>query len=194
MKKIITISRQFGAGGSSVGERLARELGYEYYDKEIILTAARESNIDVNSLVEWDEKIPISFGFTQSLFDFYNRPLSELIFNAQKKVIRKVAQKGNCVILGRNANCILKEYDNTLHVFIHADFNWRLERMKRKMPDTSESKIIEGMKTADKARAKYCSYHTHTVFGAADNYDLCLSTSSLGIDKCIEIIKSACEK
>lgn len=193
MKKIITISRQFGAGGSSVGERLARELGYEYYNKELILTCAREANIDVNSLVEWDEKVPVSFGFTQSLFDFYNRPLSEQIFNAQKKVIRKFAQKGNCVILGRNANHILKEYDDTLHIFIHADFNWRLERMKKKMPDSSESKIIEGMKTADKTRAKYCSFHTNTVFGAADNYDLCLSTSSLGIDKCIEIIKCACK-
>ncbi len=193
MKKIITISRQFGAGGSSVGEKLARELGYEYYNKDIILTAARESNLDVNSLVEWDEKIPISFGFTQSLFDFYNKPLSDQIFNAQKSIIRKIAQKGNCVILGRNANHILKEYDNTLHLFIHADFNWRLERMKKKMPDVTENKIIADMKTADKARAKYCSYHTNTVFGAAENYDLCLSTSSLGIDKCIEIIKNICE-
>lgn len=193
MKKIITISREFGAGGSSIGEKLARELGYEYYNKELILTAARESNLDVDSLVEWDEKIPISFGFAQSLFDFYNRPLSEQIFNAQKKVIRMFAQKGSCVILGRNANHILREYDNTLHIFIHADFNWRLERMKKKMPGVSESKVIEDMKTADKARAKYCSFHTNTVFGAADNYDLCLNSSKLGIDKCIEIIKSACE-
>lgn len=191
MKKIITISREFGAAGGSIGERLAKELCFEYYDKELILTAARESNIDVDSLVKWDEKLPVSFGFTQSLFDFYNRPLSEQIFNAQKKVIRQFAQKGNCVIIGRNANQILKEYDNTLHVFIHADFNWRFERMKEKMPDIADSKIIEGMKTADKARARYCVYHTKTEFGIADNYDLCLSTSKLGIDKCIEIIKSA---
>lgn len=191
MKKIITISREFGAAGGAIGARLAKELGYEYYDKELILTAARESNVDVDSLVKWDEKLPVSFGFTQSLFDFYNTPLSEQIFNAQKKVIRQFAQKGNCVIIGRNANHILKEYDNTLHVFIHADFNWRFERMKEKMPGVTDNKVIEGMKTADKARARYCIYHTKTEFGAADNYDLCLSTSRLGIDKCIEIIKSA---
>lgn len=191
MKKIITISREFGAAGGTIGERLAKELGFEYYDKELILTAARESNVDVDSLVKWDEKLPVSFGFTQSLFDFYNRPLSEQIFNVQKKVIRKFAQKGNCVIIGRNANHILKEYDNTLHVFIHADFNWRFERMRGKMPGVSDSKVIEGMKTADRARARYCTYHTNTAFGAADSYDLCLSTSRLGIDKCIEIIKSA---
>lgn len=191
MKKIITISRQFGAAGGTIGEKLARELGYEYYNKELILSAAAESNIDIYSLVEWDEKVPISFGFTQSLFDFYNKPLSDKIVEAQKKVIRKYAQKGNCVIVGRNANTILKEYDSALHVFIHADFEWRLERMKKKMEGVAENKVIDGIKAVDKAREKYCSYHTNTVFGAAKNYDLCLSSSALGIDKCIEIIKSA---
>ncbi len=191
MKKIITISRQFGAGGGTVGSSLARELGYEYYDKEIILTAARNSNVDVNSFVEWDEKVPMNFGFTQSLFDFYNRPLSEQIFNAQKDVIRKVADKGRCVIIGRNANSILREYESCVHVFIYADFEWRLERMKAKMPDESESKVIDHIKSVDKAREKYCVYNTKTVFGEAKYYDLCLSTSKFGIDKCVEIIKSA---
>ena len=148
MKKIITISRQFGAAGGTIGERLARELGYEYYDKELILSAAAESNIDIYSLVEWDEKVPVSFGFTQSLFDFYNRPLSEKIVDAQKKIIRKFAQKGNCVIVGRNANTILKEYDSVLHIFIHADIEWRLERMKEKMKGTPENKVIEIIKSA----------------------------------------------
>ncbi len=191
MKKIITISRQFGAAGGTIGEILARDLDYEYYNKELILTAAAESNVDIYSLVEWDEKVPMSFGFTQSLFDFYNRPLSEKIFDAQKKVIRKFAQKGNCVIVGRNANTILKEYDSVLHVFIHADLEWRLERMKKKMGSTPENKVLDGIRTVDKAREKYCTYHTNTVFGAAENYDLCLSSSSLGIDRCIEIIKAS---
>lgn len=191
LKKIITISRQFGAGGGTVGSSLARDLAYEYYDKEIILTAARNSNVDVNSFVEWDEKVPMNFGFTQSLFDFYNKPLSEQIFNAQKNVIRKAADKGRCVITGRNANSVLKEYENCLHVFIYADFEWRLERMKDKMPDEPENKIIEHIKSVDKAREKYCSYHTKTVFGEAKYYDLCLSTSKFGIKKCVEIIKSA---
>lgn len=191
MKKIITISREFGSGGGTIGEMLARELGFEYYNKELILTAAAESNLDVDSLVQWDEKIPVQFGFTQSLFDFYNKPLSEQIVEAQKKAIRLFASKGSCVIVGRNANNILKEYDDSIHIFIHADINWRLERMKKKMPDMPENKVLEGLKTVDKARRKYCSYHTKTAFGDAANYDLCLSSSSFGIEGCVEIIKAA---
>ena len=109
MKKIITISREFGAGGGEIGRRLADSLGYDYYDKELILMAAAQADIDVSSLIEWDEKVPVNFGFTQSLFNFYNKPLSEKIFQAQKQVIRKIGEKGHCVIVGRNANAILKE-------------------------------------------------------------------------------------
>lgn len=191
MKKIITISRQFGAGGGTIGCRLARDLAYEYYDKEIILTAARNSNVDVNSMVEWDEKVPMHFGFTQSLFDFYNKPLSEQIFNAQRDVIRKVADKGKCVIIGRNGNSILKEYDSCLHVFIYADFEWRLERMKAEMPNEPESRVIDHIKSVDKSREKYCIHNTKTVFGEAQYYDLCINSSKFGIDKAIDIIKNA---
>ena len=85
MKKIITISREFGAGGGEIGSKVAQALGWEYYNKEIILKTAADSNIDMYSLMEWDEKVPFTFGFTQSLFDFYNRPMSEQVFEAQKK-------------------------------------------------------------------------------------------------------------
>lgn len=188
MKKIITISREFGAGGGEVGRAVAKNLHYEFYDKEIILRAARESNVDVKSLLKWDEKVPMDFGFAQSLFDFYNKPLSEKLFNAQQQVIKEIAEKGNCVIVGRNANTILKEFDYGLHVFIHADFNWRLERLKKKMPDATESKISEQIHIIDKARKKYCSYYTSTEFGHADYYDICLNTSNLGIDTCVDLI------
>ena len=76
MRKIITISREFGAGGSAIGTEVAKRLGYEFYDKAIILKAAQESNMDVESILKWDEKVPINFGFAQSLFDFYNKPLN----------------------------------------------------------------------------------------------------------------------
>ncbi len=84
MKKIITISREFGAGGGEIGAKVAEALNWEYFNKELILRAAADSNIDVSNLLEWDEKVPISFGFTQSLFDFYSRPMSEQVFEAQK--------------------------------------------------------------------------------------------------------------
>lgn len=188
MRKIITISREFGAGGSAIGTEVAKRLGYEFYDKAIILRAAKESNIDVESILRWDEKVPANFGFAQSLFDFYNRPLNEKLFEVQKDVIRKIGEKGNCVIVGRNANTILKEFDNSLHVFVHAAPYWRIEHMKEKMPDTTEAKISEEMRAIDKARKKYCAYYTNTEFGVADYYDISLNSSTLGIETCIETI------
>lgn len=188
MKKIITISREFGAGGGEIGRIVAKELNYEYIDKEIILQAARESNVDVESMLKWDEKVPMNFGFAQSLFDFYNKPLSEKLFAIQQQVIKEIGEKGHCVIVGRNANSILKEFDHGLHVFIHAEPYWRQERMKTKMPDATEAKISEEIRAIDKARKKYCSYYTNTEFGVADYYDICLNTSSLGIKNCADTI------
>jgi cytidylate kinase len=194
VKKIITISREFGAGGGEIGRKIANSLNYDYYDKEIILKAARESNVDVNSLFKWDEKVPMNFGFAQSLFDFYNKPLSEKLFNAQQKVIKEIGERGNCVIVGRNANTILKEFDYGLHVFVHADPYWRLERMKKKLSDATEAKISEEIRSIDKMRKKYCSYYTNTEFGVADYYDICLNTSTLGIEACVDIICNLAKK
>lgn len=188
MKKIITISREFGAGGSAIGMEVAKRLGFEFYDKAIILRTAKESNIDVESILRWDEKVPKNFGFAQSLFDFYNRPLNEKLFDAQKDAIRRIGEKGKCVIVGRNANTILKEFDNCLHVFVHADPYWRMEHMKEKMPDATEAKISEQIRVIDKARRKYCAYYTNTEFGVADYYDISLNSSSLGIETCIDTI------
>jgi len=189
MKKIVTISREFGAAGGTIGYELAKRLGYEYYDKELVLMQAARSNIDTYHLLEWDEKIPIHFGFTQTLFDFYSRPLSDRIFAEQRDVIRTIGEKGNCVIVGRNANTVLKEFDHCLHVFIHADFKWRLEHMKKKMPDQPESQIIDEIKKVDKARSKHCAYYTDTVFGMSKYYDLCLDSSKFGIEGCVDIIE-----
>lgn len=188
MKKIITISREFGAGGSAIGTAVAERLRYQYFDKAIILRTAKESNIDIAEMNKWDERVPANFSFAQSLFDFYNKPLNEKLFEKQKEVIRRIGEKGNCVIVGRNANTILKEFDNTLHVFVHASPYWRIQHMKEKMPGTTEARISEEMRSIDKARRKYCSYYTNTEFGEADYYDLSLNTGTLGIDKCIDII------
>ena len=111
--------------------------------------------------------------------------------NTQREAIRKVAEKGNCVIVGRNANMILQEYDKTLHVFISATEYFRLQHMKEKMPDYTEEQILEKMKEVDRTRRKYCTYYTNTEFGHADYYDLCLKSSTLGVEKCIDIICEA---
>ena len=194
MKKIITISREFGAGGGEIGAKVAEALNWEYYHKELILRAAADSNIDVSNLLEWDEKVPVSFGFTQSLFDFYSRPMSEQVFEAQKKVILEIGQKGKCVITGRNANMILKEFDGCLNIFVHADFDWRLRRMKEKMPDFTEEHVAAEINAIDKKRRKYCTFFTKTEFGHTDFYDICLDTSRLGIDTCVDIITHVASK
>ena len=192
MKNIITLSRQFGAGGSTIGQAVAERLGYYYCDKDMIVRTAIESgNLSPEEIRYYDEKVPKEFGFGQSLFDFYNKPLDERLFNAQREAIRKVAEKGNCVIVGRNANIILKEYDKSLHVFISASERFRLKRMMGKMPDVPEAKVLERLHSVDKARKKYCKYYTHTEFGNAEFYDLSVKSSTLGIDNCVDIICNA---
>ena len=189
MKKIITISREFGAGGGQIGKAVAERLGYYYLDKDMIIRSAMESsNLTASDFRMYDEKVPFDFGFGQSLFDFYNKPLNERLFAAQREAILKAGEKGNCVIVGRNANVVLKEFDHSLHVFVSASQYFRLQNLKCKMPDYSEGKILEEMKSVDKTRRKYCTYYTNTEFGHADYYDLTLKSSTLGIDTCVDII------
>ena len=189
MKKIITISREFGAGGSTIGKKVAEALGYEFYDKSIILQAASEKNIDVLKVLKNDEEAPFLTGFTQSLFDFYSKPVNEQIFEAQKQVIRKFGEHGNCVIVGRNANQILQEFDDSLHVFVHANLWWRVEYLKNnRMQGVPEEKILKAIEKVDRKRCKYCTYYTNTEFGDSRFYDLCLNSAKLGIDRCVETI------
>lgn len=189
MKKIITISRDFGSAGGTIGKRVADKLGFEYFDKEIIIQAARDVSLDIEKIIKYDEKIPVVFGFAQSLFDLYAEPVEETLFEAQKKIIRKIAEHGKCVIVGRNADHIVSAFDDVLKVFIHADENWRIQYLKNdKMKDKSVEKIADAIHSIDKHREKFCKYWTHKEFGDAKNYDITLNTSSLGIDQCVEII------
>ncbi|MBR6485632.1 MAG: cytidylate kinase-like family protein [Lachnospiraceae bacterium] len=191
-KNIITISRQFGAGGSTIGQAVAELLGFYYCDKDMILKAALESgSLTPREVMYYDEKVPAEFGFGQSLFDFYNKPLDERLFKAQTEAIRKVAEKGNCVIVGRNANIVLKEFDRTLHVFVSATERFRLERMREKMSGLSDDKILEHIRAIDKTRKKYCKHYTQTEFANATYYDLSVKSSTLGLDKCVDIICEA---
>ena len=192
MKRIITIGREFGAGGSDLGRRLARELGISYYDRDIILRTAKASaHLTPEQVRQWDERVPREFGFTQSLFNFYSRPLSEELWEAQVKAIRELANKESCVIVGRNADYILKEYDHCLRVFVHADRSWRLLRIRKEMPDVPLSVLESDMDTADRARRAYCEKMTGRTYGDSQNYDLTLCISSLGFEKAYQLLKEA---
>ena len=194
MKRIITIGREFGAGGSDLGRRLARELGIAYYDRDIILRTAKASaHLSPEQVRQWDERVPREFGFTQSLFNFYSRPLSEELWEAQVKAIRELANKESCVIVGRNADYILKEYDHCLRVFVHADRSWRLLRIRKEMPDVPLFVLESDMDTADRARRAYCEKMTGRTYGDSRNYDLTLCISSLGFEKAYQLLKEAAE-
>lgn len=194
MKKIITIGREFGAGGGEVGRRVAEELGFPFYDKEIILqTAIAGHGLNPELVAKWDERVPKNFGFAQSLFDFYNRPLDEELWNAQKEAIREMADKGSCVIVGRNGNHILRHYDHCLRVFIHAGYNWRVKRMCTLMPGTPEDTVAADVKQVDKARRKYCEYYAGKTYGDSRSFDLSVNTEKLGIDRAVKLVLAAAE-
>jgi cytidylate kinase len=195
MKKIITISRQFGAGGGELGRRTAKALGIPVYDKDLILhTAKASAGLTPEEVRRWDERVPASFGFTQSLFDFYNRPLSDKLWEAQVKAIREIADKESCVIVGRNADYILRQFDHCLKVFIHADFAWRVQRMRTLIPDAPLDKLRADTRAVDKARSSCCARYTGGRYADAVNYDLTLCTSTLGLDGALELILKAAEQ
>ncbi|MDD6627485.1 MAG: cytidylate kinase-like family protein [Lachnospiraceae bacterium] len=194
MRKLITIGREFGAGGGEIGRKVAKSLGIEYYDKDIILkTAVAGKSLTPEQVRKWDERVPKNFGFAQSLFDFYNRPLEEEIWQAQRDAIRELANKESCVIVGRNGDYILREFDHCLRVFIHAGFEWRVKRMTAMMDQVPASQVANDVKAVDKARKRYCEHYTGQTYGDARNFDLTLDTEKLGIDKAVELILSAAE-
>jgi len=188
MKKIITINRKFGAAGGKIGRLVAERLGFDYIDHELVENAAMKANLTLNQSSDLDEKVPHEYGFAQSLFRVYRTTLEDRFMEAQKKVIEQFGNHGKCVIVGRNADAILHEYDGTLHVFIYGAETWRLEYIKTLYPDLSYNELKSLLHDVDKGRIKYCSYYTQREFGLAENYDLCLCSSSLGIEKCVDII------
>ena len=192
MRRLITIGREFGAG--EIGRKVAKSLGIEYYDKDIILkTAVAGKSLTPEQVRKWDERVPKNFGFAQSLFDFYNRPLEEEIWQAQRDAIRELANKESCVIVGRNGDYILREFDHCLRVFIHAGFEWRVKRMTAMMDQVPAGQVANDVKAVDKARKRYCEHYTGQTYGDARNFDLTLDTEKLGIDKAVELILSAAE-
>ena len=189
MKKIITINRKFGAAGGKIGRIVADRLGYEYVDHDLVEHAAMKANLTLAQSSDLDEKVPHEYGFAQSLFGVYRTTLEDRFMEAQKKVIEQFGNHGKCVIVGRNADAILSEFDSTLHVFIYGAESWRLEYIKNNLyPDLSYSELKALLHDVDKGRRKYCNYYTQREFGLAENYDLCLCSSSLGIEKCVDII------
>ena len=195
MKKIITIAREFGAGGRSVGKEVAKQLDIPFYDRDLILKTVEESNlITADEVRVWDEKVPKDAGVAQSLFNFYSRPLSDKIWEAQVEAIRHLADKESCVLVGRNAEYILREFDHVLRVFIYAGKEWRVTHMSDRFPEMTRSELEAKTTAVDKARKTYCEKYTGQKYGNVSNFDLAINTEKLGFDKAVELVLSAADK
>lgn len=193
-KNIITISRQFGSGGRTVGKLLAERLGVPFYDKELVKQVADETGFDVGYIEENGEFSPsksiFSFAMSQGIPIMQNGlSMSDFIFCVQRQVILKLAEQP-CVIVGRGADYILKDREDCFNVFIHADVQSRAERIV-KLYGESEKKPNQRLADKDKKRKIYYKHYTDREWGDAKNYDICLNSGKIGIDKCVELILDA---
>lgn len=188
MNKVITISREFGSGGRTVGKLVAEKLGIPCYDQELIQKIAQESGYCEEFVAEKTEKAHNKFlSNTFAFRDYYGNSIQDKIWLAQLKAIVEVANKGPCVIVGRCADFILAETSDLLRVFIHADNETRAKRIVEQYGESDQSPE-KRLKEKDKRRAAYYQVNTDKKWGDIKNYDVALSTSVLGIEKCADII------
>lgn len=195
MYQIITIGREFGSGGREFGRRLAEELGYEYYDKEIITEISKHTSLSEEYVQDIIEKkphrlYPITIG--QSLTGHENYELQQVqrVFQAQCEIIERLATQSNCVIVGRCADYILREYQ-PYRIFIYAQMDSKVQRCIERNSASSvytEKQIRKHIARLDKERAKYYQYYTGQKWGNIQNYDLCINTTHTIIKDIVPLI------
>ena len=195
-KKIITISREFGSGGRTIGRRVAEELGIPFYDKEIVEKISLESGFAPRFIEEHGEHAPglsrLSYAFAPQGVPGVMNGLStaDFLWNIQCGVILQLAEQGPCVIVGRNADYILKDRDDVMDVFVHADTAFKAERIVR-LYGESEKSPEQRLAEKDKRRRVNYQHYTGRTWGAAQNYEMCLCSSMLGVEQCVKIIVEA---
>lgn len=197
-KRIITISREYGAGGRRVGHIIAEKLGIPFYDKELVDKVANESGFAPKYIEEHGEHSP-----SGSVFSYAFAPqgvpgvmnglsTSDFLWNVQCSVILQLAENGPCVIVGRNADYILKDRPDVLHVYLHADIPFRVSRITEAYGD-AEKNPEAFLQERDKRRRLNYQHYTGRTWGISQNYDICLDTGTLGIQQCADIILQVVE-
>ena len=188
-KRIITISREFGSGGRFIGEEVARKLGVAYYDKDIIGQIAKQSGFAPEYIKENAELSPKKglFAYAFSGRDITGKSVEDMVYEAQRKVILEIAEKESCVIIGRNADFILRDRNDVLNVFIHGDMPEKTQRIIG-LYHVEEKEAVKMMADTDKRRMTNYNFYTDQKWGKASNYTLCLNSSQLGYDRCEAII------
>ncbi len=184
---IITIARQFGSGGKQIGEIIATKLGIAFFDRDLIHLSSQESGIDEDLFAATDESIADHFWsssagsvstYTNPLSYFHEMPMNDKLFVIQSNIIRKIAEEKPCVIVGRCADYILRQNPNVVSIFIHAPVKDRMNRLIHSY-GFSEKDAKDIMLKTDKKRAAYYNYYSNEKWGRADNYDLCVNSSSM---------------
>ena len=198
-KKIITISREFGSGGRTIGRMVADKLGIPFYDKELVDQISLESGFSPSYIEENGEHAPgnsvFAYAFAHHVVPgaMDSMTTADFLWNIQCDVILQIAEKGPCVIVGRNADYILKDREDCLHVFIHADQDFRAERIVNRYGESEKSPKAR-LNEKDKRRKVNYHHYTGGEWGDSKNYDICLSSSAIGIEKCADIIVSLVNK
>lgn len=193
MTKIITISREYGAGGTSIGTKVAEALGIPFYDRDIMKETAKASGYDIEMIREDDEDISLTNSILKTLCSsvHFNDP-QDAIYEVQKAVVQKFALEGPCVILGRCADIALREAGiESLNVFIHADEIHRAVRITELTGETDPAELKKMLQKKDKSRHNFYTHYASKHWGDSRNYHLSLDSGVLGYDKCVEMIVSA---
>ena len=197
---VITIARQYGSGGREIGEKVADALGIKHYDENLITRAAREGNLDETVASKADESAANSLLYTLALgsnffgsaMNFgYKPPLNDKLFLLQSDVIRRAAEEGSCVIIGRCADYVLREHPKRLSVFVYGDLANRKQRVMERHEGITEAQAIDLINKTDRRRSSYYNFYTGNKWGKYDNYHLAVNSSLLGIDKTAEMIANA---
>ncbi len=198
MNTIITIGRQFGSGGREIGELVAEHFGIKCYDKELLSRAAKESGFCEEMIQNHDERPTNSFlynlvmdtySFGYNASSFVDMPISHKVFLAQFDTIKKIADEGPCVIVGRCADYALADYSNVLNLFICGDEDCKIRRIKERFDDVkTDDEAKDMMNKKDKQRQSYYNYYSSKKWGRADSYDLCINSSILGIEGTVNFI------
>ena len=188
-KRIITINREFGSGGRFIGEEVAKKLGIAYYDKEMIGQIAEQAGLSSEYVRENAELSPKKgwFAYAFSGRDITGKSVEDMVYEAQRKVIMEIAEKENCVIIGRNADFILKDRKDVLNVFIHGSIPEKVRRICS-LYNVTEVDAIKMINDIGKRRRTNYNFYTEQKWGMAENYTMSLNSSVLGYDLCQKII------
>lgn len=196
MNTIITIGRQFGSAGREIGQKVAAHFGIPCYDKELLSRVAKESGFCEEMIQNHDERPTNSFlynlvmdtySFGYNASSFVDMPISHKVFLAQFDTIKKIADEGPCVIVGRCADYALADYSNSIHLFIYGSDDVKIKRIMEKY-DLTANKAKDMIVKTDKQRQSYYNYYSSKKWGRADSYDLCVNSSILGVEGTVNLI------